>query len=173
MIWMLGIPVVLFFVAKQLFGDPFMREGFVDYTLLCCLTVMMTGLGSIPLFGIAFGLGALFETHPEVVNNYTLVSIRDKDGVTGQFFLGSGMIQSEQYYFYYFKNADGSVTPGRVRAGQGVRVYEEDRTTAELVEFHWELNKSWAWTVAFPVHDDGWSWKFYVPKGTVRTGYTM
>jgi hypothetical protein len=172
MIWMLGIPVCMVMIFRSLYNE-IPPNDFMDWVMQFMMTGLMTIPCSLPLIGIACVLGMAFDTHPVQTDDYKLVAIRDKDGITGQFFLGTGMIQSEQYYFYYKTNSDGSVTPDKVRAGQGVRVYEEDRQDAELVVYEWQLNQSWAWLVAFPVNSGGWSYKFHVPKGTVRTGFTM
>jgi hypothetical protein len=173
MIFALPALLVSFLIFKSmLFGDmpPHSLLEWIIYPFLAAL-FSLAPLGVCA--GFAAMVGTAFKTHPEESARYQLVSIRDKDGVVGQFFLGSGTIKGDQYYFYYKTNSDGSVTPGKVFAGQGVRVYEQDRQDAELVIFEWELNKPWAWLVALPVNNGGWSYKFYVPKGTVRTGFTM
>lgn len=172
MIWLLGIPICAVIVAGSLYDD-LRPHNFIDWVSVFLGTVLVTILCSIPLIGLGVVVGIPFQTHPVEVGRYHLVAIRDKDGINGQFFLGTGTLQSEQYYFYYRTNSDGSVTPDRVRAGQGVRVYEEDRADAELVEYEWRLDQSWAWLVALRSNSDGWSYKFYVPKGTVRAGFTM
>jgi hypothetical protein len=172
MIWLLPMPIVIFFIFKNLWFDDDPGE-FLDW--------FITGLFGCVFSGLAFGLlcggailtGLAFSTHPEETSHSTLEAIRDKDGITGTFFLGSGVIKGDQYYFYYERMQDGGFRPGKVYAGSGVRVYEEDRTDAELVTFKWELNASWAWLVAFPVNTGGYSYDFHVPKGTIRTGYTM
>ena len=173
MLWFIpALFVVVLIFRAMLFGDmpPESILGWLGFTLFSAVFSL------IPL-GIAAGCAALtglaFDTHPEKVSTDHLVAIRDKDGVVGNFFLGSGMIRGDQYYFYYRKNKDGSVTPDKVYAGQGVRVYEEDRADATLDTYEWKLNKPWAWWVSISVNNGGWSYKFYVPKGTVRTGYTM
>jgi hypothetical protein len=173
MLWTIPALVGVFFVFKGvLFGDMRPSDGFewILFTFFSCLFSLLP-IGAC--VGGAALCGLMFDTHPVLESTDNLVAIRDKDGVTGHFFLGSGMIESEQYYFYYRTNSDGSVTPDKVRAGQGVRVYEEDRSDAKLESYRWETTNSGAWLIALPVNDGGWSFKFYVPKGTVRTGYTM
>lgn len=173
MLWILpALFVVALIFGALLFGDmpPHSLLEWIVLSFMACIFSL------VPL-GVAAGFAALvglaFETHPEESARYRLTTIRDKDGVVGQFFLGTGVIEGDQYYFYYHTNADGSVTPDKVNASQGVRVYEEDRQDAELITYEWKLNKPWAWLISIPVNNGGWSYKFHVPKGTVRTGYTM
>lgn len=174
MIWTIPALVGAFFIFKDmLFGRHPPNEAFewIMFTFLACLFSLIQALACV---GAAWLLGWLFKTVPVEVSRKKLVAIRDKDGITGQFFLGTGFVRGDQYYFYYRTNSDGSVTPGKVYAGSGVRVYEEDRTDAELVSYEWQLASKWAWLVAMPIIIDAdWSYDFHVPKGTVRTGYTM
>jgi hypothetical protein len=173
MIWMLAALVGVFFIFHDMLFGRYPPREVLDWMMLtmaaACFSIVPLGVGA----GIAAIIGLAFKTKPIVVSRKTLITIRDKDGVSGRFFLGSGMVEGDQYYFYYAKNDDGSVSPGRVRADGRVRVYEEDREDAQLVNWEWELVAPWAYLVAFPVTGDKWSCDFHVPKGTVRTGFTM
>lgn len=173
MIWIIPAIVGIYYVFKEFWFGTLAPHGGFDWMMMTLAGCLFSIFPILACIGCAAFVGVWFETHPVEASRDKLVSIRDKDGVTGQFFLGSGMIQSEQYYFFYKTNSDGSVTPDRVRAGQGVRVYEEDRTDAELVTYEWQLNKEWAYLVGMPVNTSGRTYKFHVPKGTVRTGFTM
>jgi hypothetical protein len=89
--------------------------------------------------------------------------------------LGAGFISSEPYYFYYESLEDGGLRPGKIQADRSVTVYEEDRTDAELVTFDWKITyPAWAWLICLLNEDsDGHSYAFHVPKGTIKTGYSM
>lgn len=174
MIWLIPALAAIFFIFK---GVLFGRNGPSD-ALDWMMMPFIAGVFSImPLMicvGFAGLLGLFFKTKPVISSRHKLRAIRDKDGISGQFFLGSGAIHGNQYYFYYRINADGSVTPGKVYANGSVRVYEEEgREDAELVSYKWELIKEWAYVIAFPSNTGGYSYDFHVPKGTIRTGFTM
>lgn len=101
--------------------------------------------------GIAYGIGQSFDAKPVEGGHHKLAVIRDKDGLEGRFFLGSGFIQSDPYYFYYSETENSGLRPGKLRADNSVTVYQEDRKNAELVEFDWEISyPSWAWLICLP-----------------------
>jgi len=173
MIWMLAALPVGYMVFKELFTGFMKPEGVIDVIMLLLFGTVMTGM--VVLAGVAVGclIGAALPAHPVKLETRSLIAIRDKDGVEGQFFLGSGFIKSDQYYFYYEKMPDGGVRPGKVFAGNGVRIYEEDRSDATLTVFDWVVDSPLVPLLAFPVHEGGRSYNFHVPRGTVRPGYTM
>lgn len=172
MLWFAAVPIWGYFVFSDMFNDP-SPHGVVGYMMTGLLALILTGIGALPCAGIAALLGVFFKCHPEKSGSWALVTLRDKDGVKGSFFLGSGTIETQPYFFYYKKNPDGSFQPGKVSASSDVRIYEEDRQDASMVEWNWELNKPWAYLIAFPHNTGGYALDFHVPKGTIRTGYTM
>lgn len=174
MLWYILVPISLFFFGKDILFGEFPPSGALDWFMSCLMLLLLSGfiVGGI-CTGIAFAVGTAFDAHAVQQASQELVAIRDKDGFQGRFFLGSGVIKGDQYYFYYARLADGGFKPGKVYAGDGCRVYEQNRKDAMLVTYSWELNKSWAWLVGLPTATGGYSYDFYVPKGTIRTGYTM
>jgi hypothetical protein len=136
-------------------------------------TILFTGIIAGVCAGCAALTGLLFASHPVQVSDRSLIAIRDKDGIAGEFFLGSGMIKSDQYYFYYEQMENGGFRPGKIMADSGVRVYEETRSDAKLIEFEWVVDNPLASWIAFPVNATGYLYEFHVPKGTIRTGYSM
>lgn len=136
------------------------------YCFMVAFAAMICGL-------MAYGTGAIFKNVAVEGSHHKLIAIRDKDGVEGAFFLGSGYINSQPYYFYYERLPDGAFRPGKIRADGSVKVYEEDRPDAELVRFDWETKARWVWLVAIPHDDEAVSYDFHVPKGTIKTGYSM
>lgn len=176
MIWLAIFVATLIFAFQGIFLDRIMRPDtlggyfFSGMLYLFC----MACAGGLCL-GISYGIGQAFTSSPVEGQHQHLAVIRDKDGVEGRFFLGSGYIENQQYYFYYQNLPDGGLRPGKVVADQGVTVYQEDRKDAELVIFNWKINyPAWAWLVCLPAPEGtGKSFEFHVPKGTVKDGYSM
>lgn len=174
MIWVGFWIATAIFAFQGMFLDRLMRPesaaGYFFTSLFYCLIAAFAAM----IWGlIAYGIGALFPNEPIEGKHHKLVALRDKDGVEGTFFLGSGHIQNQPYYFYYERLADGALRPGKLLADEAVRVYEEDRQDAELVRWDWKTKARWVWLVAIPHDDEALSWDFHVPKGTVKTGYSM
>ena len=172
MIWLLAAPIVFVMALKEFWEDSY--RGFFDHFMAAVMAGIFSVLfGLFPAAGIAALIGLAFDTHPAQVSDDRLVALRDKDGMNGQFFLGTGTIEGDQYFFYYRELSDGGFQAGKVKASSGVRVYEEQREDARIVAFRWELNQDWAWWVSFPVNTGGYSYVFHVPVGTIRRGYSM
>jgi hypothetical protein len=174
MLWFLLVPIAGFFIFRDLFWGKYPPEGFVDWLLTSAMGIFFTAMVAVAAGGAAWVTGFAFDTKAVRVRTAALEVIRDKDGVEGRFFLGSGLIRSDVYYFYYERLSNGALRPGKVYAGSGVRVYEEDRADAKLSVYQWRLVRPWAWLVALPVgRENDWAYDFFVPKGTVRSGYVM
>ena len=95
-------------------------------------------------------------------NKIPLVALINGKGIEGSFFLGSGEIDTEPYYFYYTQESDGGKTLNKIDAGM-VRVYEDDRKDAYIAEV-WFKNKD--------ILDDDVDvflrYAIHVPKGTIK-----
>lgn len=176
MIWIILWVAIAIFAFQGMFLDPTMApqsagEFFfigLFYIFILCAAALLCG-------GAGYGIGQLFPSAPVEGEHQILAAIRDKDGVSGQFFLGSGFVESKPYYFYYQNVAGGGLRPGKLDADGSVTVYQEARPDAELVIFNWKVTyPGWAWVVCLPHSEsDSQSFDFHVPTGTVKAGYSM
>ncbi len=177
MIWILGFPLAVLVIAVHdalndhghlLAGEWGMQAMGV---VLCLMIMLIAGIGGM---GLAALIGSGFSAHPIQISKKTLVALRDKDGIEGRFFLGSGSLEGAPYYFYYSKLDNGGFKPGKVKVSDGVRIYEDAESgTAELISYEWGFDLGLAWLIAIPSNSGGYSYDFHVPKGTIRTGFTM
>lgn len=98
-----------------------------------------------------------------------LAAMRNGSGLSGQFVLGSGSIETSSVYRYLQKESDGGVTPAEVKADGRVRIYEDGslQETGYLSEIY-----------SLPSSNSAWKWfalgarrfvryEFHVPEGTV------
>ncbi len=98
-----------------------------------------------------------------------LAAMRNGTGLSGQFVLGSGSIESTSVYRFLRQESDGGVTPSEVKADSLVRIYEDDslQQTGYMSQIYSVLStaSSWDWfmlgTRRFVRYE------FHVPKGTV------
>lgn len=175
MIWLFWVPVAGYFIfSDMMFGNnAHYMHGFVDFMMSGVLSFMLTMIASLPAIGIAFLVGSAFKARPVQVRSDKLTTIRNKDGVKGQFFLGSGILESVPYYFYYRELRGGGVSPGKIEADSGVEIFEENRKDATLLTFEWQFNSNWPYIFGFPTSAGGKAFEFHVPKGTIKTGFVM
>ncbi len=174
MIWVVAVAALTLAVGAPYFYREVAPASFGDW-LFCGLLVsafVMAGgvLASVAAITVGFG----FECRPVKTAERQLAAIRDKDVAGGSFFLGTGSIRNDTYYFYYAIENDGALVPGRVNAaGRGVRIYEEGRSDAVLQTFKGEPVSAIAWLLSLPLCLDQRTHSFRVPRGTVRAGYSM
>lgn len=148
-------------------------SGFLGYFLGLLVWGALSILACIPWFGLATFIGLAFPTNAIMESKTELAALRVKDGVEGHFFLGSGTVEGKQYYFYYLKNEDGSLTPAKVNADEDVKIYEEERKDATLVKYNAEFKNEIAYIIGVPTMQGKKSVEFHVPVGTVKIGYEM
>jgi uncharacterized membrane protein YeaQ/YmgE (transglycosylase-associated protein family) len=98
-----------------------------------------------------------------------LVAFRDGTNISGNFFLGCGIVEQNDAYFYYTQRQDGGIKRGRVVSRcDNVTIYEQDRKNGILRISKMVGDRSWKWinwTDKRFAFDE--QYVFYVPKGTV------
>jgi len=142
------------------------------------------GLAGAPvigsLIGLLFGLFALFITSNlapikwEKIDTVELVSLRDRNEISGSFFLGSGHFGETLYYFYYKKLSNGGCQYDKVKVNNNIVIYEEDRQGGLLKVFQPAFKKDsmWRW-FAFPVDNRQYIYSFYIPKNSLKKEFTL
>lgn len=173
MIWFfIFIPLVFGRMFKE-----FVLDGGEDW-LVRLIGIPMSMIGGC-LFGgllsamIAVPLGFMFNTHYVQTSSQNLVALRDKDGIEGNFFLGSGHIGSQPYYFYYAQQSDGGYSPSEIKADDSVTVYETTEKSARLISYEVVANSHIADWVSLPLSEGDHLYKFYVPAGTIKRGFSL
>jgi hypothetical protein len=139
--------------------------------LLSCL------ISSVP-FLIAGFIGSLPNRHGVISKKYDLVALRERDGIEGKFyFLGTGMIKSTEYYFWYRKDESGAISGGKTERWEGIKIFEED-SPPQMIEFETEYLikylENWLWIIGIDFRSDvDWCPRFTIPKGSIKEGYSL
>jgi hypothetical protein len=183
MIWLLTMPVIWFFTFKNICYDSNFPEfhderHFLGWVIAIFVSVSYSYIISLVPFGIAAVIGSLPERWGTADKKYPLVALREKDGGSGRFyFLGTGSIEDTQYYFWYRKNEDGSVSGGKTRRVPGVRIYE-DTDEPYMQTFKTKYKAAWVgkylWLVGIDMRsDEVWYPDFHIPAGSIQEGYVL
>ena len=159
--------------AKNFSDDPML------WLRYCC------GQGVIGAFlGLMLGFFVILAlpTKDSVLEGekLTLVALAgNPGGVSGIFFLASGVVNSNPTYVYYYQSKDGSIKLG-VIAAEGTPVYEEDIQIPYIVRLIKEerYDVSGMKKIILPLFFDVNSRKdggyaFHVPKGTVKRNVNL
>lgn len=136
---------------------------------------LMAGLIGSAVFGMVFvlvgnGLGALWTDTIKVNRGSTYItSVADGQETHGRFFLGSGYIDSEPAYFFYYTTGENRYKQGYVT---GDVTIVEDSNVAPHIEYFESVssNKNWCFLRGDKYNDYR---IIYVPKGTVIQNYTL
>lgn len=173
MIWFVPFAIAAFLIWREmLFGWAHPTDA-VEWALIPVMATFVTLIPGGICLGLAFLCGLPFHAEPTLSSTDQLVALREKDGIQGTFFLGTGTINDVQYCFYYERNRDGSFSPGKVRMGDWVRIYEEDRQDATMETSTWNVRNQFVWFIGIASGEGGHSYDFHVPRGTIKQGYSL
>lgn len=186
MIWLLTIPFIFFFTFKNIIGDNWLlinggmdNAGFLGWTFTIVVGCFISGIISLAPIFIAYWIGEIPKVWGVVDEEYPLVSLKEKSGIKGQFFLGSGSIEGVEYYFWYRRNKDGSVEGGKSNVS-GAKIYEQDATPT-MVEYKTDYKnkyvKYYIWFIGLDKRskeaDGEWCPTFTIPKNSIQIGYNL
>ena len=146
-------------------ASDFLEYCFETFTLVILTTVAFgVGLGFASLIGLAM---PKHWTGPETAK---LVSLRNGDGISGHFFLGTGSIGTTQYYFFY-KEAEQGYQPGKVAVADNVMVFEEKRQSGDLKAYTYQfVNPSLRW-IAMDWQSQ--KYEFVIPEGSLKKNFVL
>lgn len=138
--------------------------------------IVFSFLGFVAYWAIIASLyvtGAFVVENPEVVVKQNIVSLSDESGSEGQFFLGTGYIKEERYFFYT-KQEEDYFTIEQLPAN-GVKIFEDTTDdTAYIKEIHNSsyLSISWLLILSLPAPEVP-IYEVHVPEGTIIKQYTI
>ncbi len=109
------------------------------------------------------------EHHEVELLRTPLAAMRNQTGLSGQFVLGSGNIDTLSSYRFLKQESDGGVTPAQVNADSLVRIYEDGnlQQTGYLAEIYSVCSKGSAWDWFALGGRRFVRFEFHVPRGTV------
>jgi hypothetical protein len=181
MIFLLTIPFIVFFTFRSMIASGFPNfpgepRGFLSWIFMVIVSCFFTGIISLIPFGIACWIGSLPKRTGKFDKDYPLIALRQKDGISGKFFLGSGTVNDEQYYFWYRKESD-HISGGKTIRSSGVRIYEGDyspfmRTYKD--DYLSPKTSKYIWIVGIDMRgEDNYLPDFYIPSGSIQEGFSL
>ncbi|MCR4276479.1 MAG: hypothetical protein NUV90_03785 [Candidatus Parcubacteria bacterium] len=169
MIWPIGFAiafVILTYLEFYRYAHSFL-EYFMGSLILGMMTVLVFGIG----LGLAFLIGLFLPKKWSDPTKTKMVSLRSGDGVSGQFFLGTGHINSVQYYFFYEEAGNGGYRPGKISADDDVVVFETDRQDGELKTYQLGFSNSLLNVIAVDIGNT--RHEFFIPNGSLKKGFVL
>ena len=170
MIWPILFAILFIIFAWRSIYDFGLDHDFLDRFMDTLLLLLLAAL----VFG--FGVGFSFLAGIAVPKQWTgpettqLVSLRDSDGVSGQFFLGTGSIDATQYYFFY-KEAGQGYQPGKVEVSNNVTVFEEKGQNGQLKTYTYKFSNPLFRWIALELPNQ--KYEFIIPEGSLKKNFVL
>lgn len=167
MIWpFLFAPLFVIFAWESIYE---MVDGFLDHCFAIFFMVIFTAMAFSVGFCFALLFGLAVPKHWTGPETTQLVNLRNGDGISGNFFIGTGSIQTTQYYF--FKEAGQGYQPSKIEVADNVTIFEEERQDGELKVYTYQfVNPSLRWIAA---EWQSRKYEFVIPKGSLMKNFIL
>lgn len=166
MIWpIIFVLLFIIFTWRSIYDTACEFIEYFMYTLLFILfSIFVFGMG----IGVSLLVGIAIPKQWREVETVQLISLRDSEGLSGSFFLGSGKIGTTPYYFFYKKVGNGYQL-GKVAVDDNVIVFEEKREDGQLKVYTRKFtNPSLRWiALTWPSHKH----EFVIPEGSIKRNF--
>lgn len=183
MIWFVALLVCVVLAARDLYEADWPTLGgernFLDWCIYLATVAFVGALLAIPIIGFGCIIGSQQPRIGNLEHTYPLVALRQQDGFSGHsYFLGAGEIEDRQYYFWYRRNADGTVSGGKTvrdpcssitldaSAAPAMSTYQTAYLRPEV---------SWVWNL-FGIDarsNADWCPAFTIPPGSIKEGFSL
>jgi hypothetical protein len=127
--------------------------------------------------GICGGIFALFATIAwssstkvyKTKSKYKIASLKNVSG--GNFYLGSGSLNGNYYYFFHKEIAFNRYVPERIITNDDVEIIEEARDDGELIILEeYKDDVALMFSFCFPINE---KFEFHIPKGSIAHNYQL
>ena len=149
-------------------------SGFFSFLGTLFVHLIVTGVMFLVGILIAVIIGLFMPKHWEETK-INLASLKDADGIEGNFVLGSGYIQTAQYYMWY-ENTGHGYRPEKVKVGTNILIVEDSTLTNTgylIISTRKMNNKSLTkWLI---IDESTWSdqYKFIIPEGSIKKNFKL
>ena len=137
-----------------------------------CILLGLLGMTVFIFFamGVSF-LGGLAFTSDEVYNTEEtpICALSDNSNLNGSFFLGSGYVEENMYYYYLTENNDGSKTMRKISA-MGTPVDDTETENPRIVT---EYTRNSSPVVRFFFFTYNETHKIYIPPKSIKYSYNI
>lgn len=149
-------------------------EGFFSFLGCLFLHIFVTALMFLVGCGIAALIGLYMPKHWEETE-IKLASLKDATGTEGEFLLGTGSIQTEQYYMW-FEDTGHGYRPEKVKVGNNILIVEDNtlQNTGTLTVHTRKMNnKSLSRWLVFDVSFWSDQYRFKIPAGSIKKDFKL
>lgn len=127
-------------------------------------------LGIVAALTLTIILLATANTETVAVSEKPIYALKDGGQIGGSFFIGTGTVEEEQYFFYVTDKGEGKTIDKQLV--EESTVIEDNNRHPEIVKCD-ERFKSGFVRFMFGDYMGDATYKIYVPEGTVTTDFTI
>lgn len=159
---------MIFLICVVLFIIFFSWEdgGFSFFTLLAGF---LTG-AFIAIIVLVFSSG-IFPSELQLHQESSILSIKHENSIEGTFFLGSGSIDSETYYFYLQQREDGGIKYSKINTSDAILYETEDNFRIERWRKEYKNPIIRRIFIAPVLAND--EVRFYIPEGSILYNFIL
>ena len=169
MVWPFVFVLIFIIFSWRNFYDNLVND-FLEYCMTTLTLAFFAALAFALGILLALAIGLVVPSQwagPETTN---LVSLRNSDGISGHFFLGTGSIGNTQYYFFY-KEAGQGYKPGKVEVANNVIVFEDKREDGQLKTYTRQfINPLFKWIAIDRLKH---RYEFIIPEGSLKKNFSL
>lgn len=141
-------------------------DDFISYIICIGFTISISLLGGLIGILIAFALPA--ETEMTCVETSQIVNLQDNNSVEGNFFLGTGYIEGEMKYVFYYQIDSTSFKMKQVSFYNAIIKY------SDIPKVEKYINKPTDSKInLFALDNEINNYIIYVPKGSIKNNYEL
>lgn len=167
MLWLIICPIIV----PILFVHWDRQEGYRSGSILIIPYILLGLVVGITMnFLCMFPVLSFCEQEYRTVDTTEIYALNDNVGVHGKFFLGSGQVNSEPYY-YYIEETNAGKHIGSIRA-KNAYICESNTETPRIEVQRALWNKYWIkWIFCLNASDT--RYMIYIPENSVTTDFNV
>ncbi|KQL18830.1 hypothetical protein [Cytobacillus solani] len=149
-------------LAIEIHADSF-GEWFVSAMLGFMIGLLTLLLGILPSF--------VYDTSPATPSKQEIHAIKDNNEVHGNFALGFGSVDEEQYYYYVIEDVEGFKSIEKTKVSKS-KIKEDANDQPYILTYKHRFNSAFA-RFMYGEYSGSYSYEIHVPKNTITTEFNI
>jgi len=163
--FIIGILIIIGSILYAIFADLGYASDIFTGVLISIAVTLFILMGSF-LIGQEFEADEVYDTKKE-----SIVALKDNNNLsTGYFFIGSGYIDSDLYYYYFTENKDGGKDFYSVKA-EKTTLYDDEKKETAYIETKQMRNSNPI--INFFFITDRQEQEIHIPEGSIDYSFSV
>lgn len=166
---LIGLGLILYYARYEYIDEPIYA-----IPIILLGSVVSSFVSIILIVGISLAYSKFVNIDYNYKYQYTeIVNLQDNSSVNGSFFLGSGSINEESYYVYYYKTDDGFYKLGKTKTDNAkIKITNETPRKVKKIKCITPGNLFEKYFIILPTSLTH-SVHFEIPPGSIKENYNL